>query len=87
MKAKYADPEVADAVAASKFDRDISRPLLDDAETRRYRHVNSEYGRSIAYGMRHMKVYEGTFNLTNYIKRRRKNKQARKSRAINRKRA
>lgn len=66
---------------------DITRPLLTDAERDRYRHINSNYGLMIAYGLRTMRVFQGTFDETAYVKRRTRNRAARKSRRINRKRA
>jgi hypothetical protein len=65
-------------------ERDITRPFLDEADRTRYRHVNSDYGRAIANGMRTMRVYQGTFNEAAYLKRRTRNRAARKSRRINR---
>lgn len=64
--------------------RDITSPFLDDVERDRYRHINSNYGRMIALGMRHRNVYQGTFDETAYVKRRTRNRAARKSRRQNR---
>lgn len=69
------------------LERDITQPFLDDAERDHYRHTNSAYGRMIALGMRGMRVYQGTFDEKAYLKRRTRNRAARKSRRINRRRS
>lgn len=63
---------------------DSTQRFLTDEEADRYRHVNSQYGVAIALGMRHMNVYQGTFHEGRYTKRRTRNKLAKKSRKINR---
>lgn len=68
-------------------DDDLTKPLLTDKERTRYRHINSSYGIAIALGLRHKQVWPGTFDETAYRKRRARNRVARRSRAINRRRS
>lgn len=78
--------------------RDITQPFLtaEEAEQARlhWRHVDSSWGRSIAYGLAHKfapdeaplghHVWPGTFQTAAYRKRRTRNRLARASRRINR---
>ena len=65
---------------------DLTGRFFTDEEADRYRHINSDYGLAIALGLRDKNVFQGTFNEAAYIKRRTRNKAARKSRRINRRR-
>ena len=73
-----------DVVEIDGEEVDYTRSFLDDEERDRYRHMNSQYGLMIALGMRKMNVYQGTFHEGRYLKRRTRNRLAKKSRRINR---
>jgi len=64
----------------------MTKPLLPDDERGRLRHTNSSFGIAIALGLRDKQVWPGTFDVTAWRKRRTRNRLARRSRAINRRR-